>query len=150
MAVRETHAPIYASTFLDELLEAIRNRPASALLDSPLCHLFVNDISPNQETLLTDFVVATFNGYNDFPFTAPYGPGNFTLGRGLYTNCRYLAGSGIVSPGEVCYGYYVTNGSAPQVLMMSERFDQPVSFAEPGDFLDLMLIFGETYARQIN
>jgi hypothetical protein len=143
----QSQQPCCTRTLADALLAALLTRPAAALLAATChVHLFVNNLTPNGDSVLGDFTEATFTGYLAQAFTAFVGPVH--LGNGaeaLMVDVNFIGGA-ITPPGQTCYGYYITDNT-DATLYMSERFTSPVPFANLGDFLDLKFVWPEPTQR---
>ena len=128
---------------LDALLAALMTRPAGALLSTPTVHLYTAaTANPNPNSAVANFTEATFAGYSSVAIAALLGPINLPSGngRGVHAEADFVAGA-IVTPGQTCLGYWIDDGAA--TLYLAEAFATPVTFANPGDFLSLDVIFGE-------
>lgn len=131
----------------DALLAALSARPAAALFDTPTAHLFVNDVDVTAETVIGDFDEAAFDGYAADAVGALAGPITLADGqRAMHAEVDFIAATGIVGPGEVVYGVYVTDG-AGTTLYAAERLSIPVPIANPGDFLSYDLVIPEPPVR---
>lgn len=147
MGFERTHTVVLTSALVDALLAALSARPAAALLDTPTAHLFVNDIVPGPTTTLGAFTEATFDDYAADALGALLGPVSLGEGRrAVHAEVDFVAGSAIASPGEIAYGVYITDG-AGTLLYGAGRFEDPVPFANPGDFLSLDVILPEPAIR---
>lgn len=99
--------------------------PGSNTFPNSTLKLFVNDYTPNWNTLQSAFVEASFPGYSQQPVT----PNNWSIGPGTDTNMQGTfptefswtsgAGTGVV------YGYWVTPSGFSRVLWC-ERFATPI------------------------
>lgn len=98
--------------------------------------LFKNNFTPNQASILEDFVEATFLGY------VPYVPGTLPDFFGFDGANNYWAEYAeiefealLVAVPETIYGWYIVinlDGTEDHVFM-SHRFDNPVNIAALGD-----------------
>lgn len=135
----------------EALVAALSARPAAALLVTPTVHLFTSGPAAILPTNVTgDFTEATFAGYAAQPLTLPLvGPVNLprSPGVGAFGSVTFLAGA-VVSPGQVILGYWVDTGAAGQIIC-GERFNTPIPIANPGDFINLDVIFGVLNPVQI-
>lgn len=111
-------------------VQALNNLIAAGkLLGAVLtCHLFQNGFAPNVNTVLGDYLEATFNGY--LPITpvtwgAVYLDGNGNANVSAQT-MQYEATDGVVE--NTIYGYYMTQivGSLAPTLQYGVVFDDPV------------------------
>jgi len=101
--------------------------------DSVEIHLFQNDIVPNGQTVLGDFVEADFDGYSPAEIASaewtnsPDGDGGWTtLGM---VNLTFQAGAGLSEPQNI-FGWYMTAGTAPQMIY-GARFQNVYTIANP-------------------
>lgn len=106
--------------------------------------LFINNISPDLDSTLDDFTLATFNG------SAPkdmFVDGNATVysdpltGEYVIEAQQALAGLNFVctaAPGapETVYGYIITN-AAGDTLLGGEKFDDPILISEAGQGINI-------------
>lgn len=140
MAFYQSVRPVWTRALADALLAALSARPAAALFAATVhVHLFVNNISPNKDTAIGDFVEATFVGYAVPSLGVLVGPVSLTnAAEALMQDVNFI-GASIVPPGETTYGYYLTDNT-DAVLYLSESFTQPVPFSGVGDFLDLKIV----------
>jgi hypothetical protein len=123
------------------MLAALMTRPAGALLSTPTVHLYTSATSPPSPTsTVADFTEATFAGYAASVIAALVGPVNLpnAAGQGVLQTVNFVGGA-IVSPGQTVIGYWIDDGATAYYL--GEAFPNPVLFVNPGDFLDLAVIF---------
>jgi hypothetical protein len=114
------------------LLNAIQN----ALLGLISVHLYVNDISPDLDTVLADLTEASFPGYAGQvgTFTTP----PFTNGSNKAETDQdsSVTFTSTGSSGETAYGYYITD-TLNADLYWIERFASPVPFDQAGRFVTI-------------
>jgi hypothetical protein len=136
---RVTVAFGYQRSVIDALIAALLARPAAGLLTTPTIRLCSSLVNPGGSTALASITEATFNGYAPFILGAGVGPLNtMAQGRAQLFNCDFIAGAGIVDPGETITGYYLTDSAMPATLLYGgELFNQAVPFVNPGDSLSL-------------
>lgn len=93
--------------------------------------LYVNDITPNANSVLGDFTLASFPDYAAGTVSVPGAPdivgGNIqlALGQGFFQT-----DNDVVAP-EIAYGFIIVDGTD---LLAYGRFEEPVTFATAGDF----------------
>jgi hypothetical protein len=109
----------------------------AAQLDGGSLRLFQNDIQIDEDTVLADFLVATFSGYANKTIAAWGDP--FLDWQEVATTLTplqtFAANASTVQ--NICYGlYYVTAGGA---LAFAVRFSQPWNFAQAGDTKNIVL-----------
>lgn len=138
--------PVAKAVLLDALLAALAARPAAALLAAPNVHLYVNNIAFAAGTAISDLTEATFAGYAAAVLPTLVGPIALPNGAlGLHAAVDYVATS-VVSPGQVVYGYYVTD-TTNAILYWGEKLATPIPIANIGDFVSLEVIFPEETLR---
>lgn len=141
MAERTAANPVLAQSLVDALLGTLTSAPGAALLTTPTVHLFTAGpalITPS--TVVADFTEATFVGYLEQALGLIASPINLPNGngRGRISVTTYVAGAGIVAPGETVLGYWIDNNGS--TFYCGERFASPVAFESGGDFLELLAI----------
>lgn len=110
----------------------------TALPNPTIVHLYVNDISPDEDSTVASFTEATFPGYapgaTDWP-TDPFtnGDGQAEIDGG---SPAFFASTGTST--QTAYGYWVDDGSLTSVYW-AERFTSPVSFTGSGSFCEVQL-----------
>lgn len=123
------------------------NSPA----DNLLVHLFQNDFSPNPAMEVSDFVEASFGGYD--PITVVLGPcpqSNDPATGDSLMDIRPTSGgwlwevSTTTGIPQTIYGYYVTDEGG-SVLLGAERLLTPVTLTAVNDSVAIQRV----YARQI-
>lgn len=103
-------------------------------------HLYTNTPAIDPDNVVGDFTEATFTGYAAVTTVTWGAPGNVSnVGLVVYSQVTFTAGA-VTPPGEDVQGYYLTDSGASNVYA-AEQFDDPVSFNESGDFLELDLYF---------
>jgi hypothetical protein len=138
--------PIYTASLNQALLAALSARPALALLATPNVHLFVNNLAVAWNTVIGDLTEATFAGYAAIALPAFSAPVHLASnGQGLVASINFVGGA-IVAPGQVAYGYYLTD-TTNAILYWLETFAEPVPFASVGDFLNLDIVAVEPAGR---
>jgi len=119
------------------LLEKLRDLYLSA---STFMHLFKNNYSPVETSVLGDFTESTFPGY--------------AAGLSAWNTAAFLNGSGKAeidadsatvftcsgSASESAYGYYVMDPTDTE-LLWAERFASPVVISTAGDFVSVLARF---------
>ncbi len=105
--------------------------PVAGPLFEAKVHLYTNDLDPDVNTVLGDFVEATFDGSDaqtidtwDAPFLLPSGNSQ-TVGSPVSFVCSGDAAFEIVN------GVYVTNDTG-DTLLYSEKFESSVSINQVG------------------
>lgn len=103
-------------------------------------HLFSNDITPNENTLLTDFVECVFTGYAaaSLTWSAPFFDANgvpvSTPGEKLFVQTG--------ATGDTCYGGYITNTAGTKLLAAGRITDAPFPFVVSGNALPITVKVG--------
>lgn len=147
----QSQTPTFARPLLNALLAALSARPAAALFTTPFVHLFKAGPSPlTPDTLYSAFTEAAFPGYASVALGTLAGPviTPSTLCEGVFSNASFIAGA-IVTP-ETILGYWVDEGAAPTTpAHYFEYFPAPIPFVNPGDFLDLAVLFGLIFKPQL-
>lgn len=138
----QSQAPTLMNTLVAALLACLSTRPAAALLTTPTLHLFTaitGSINPN--STVSQFTEADFIGYAAVTLDSFSGPVNLPAGngQGLFGEGLFIAGSGIVYPGQSILGYWIDDAST--TLYLAEQFATPIPIVRPGDFLDLDAFF---------
>jgi hypothetical protein len=104
-------------------------------------HLFQNDFNPTDQSLLTDFTEATYDGYAATSISFPTGP--FRRPDGSFAVAGGAGGTmtGSTTPNTI-FGYYLTDFTGTQ-LIASRRFATPIpmvdEFSHFGWFLELAI-----------
>jgi len=111
---------------------------AGNLFDGAKVHLYANDFTPDDQSVIGDFVEATYTGYAPSTVVvwsaAGYAPnGRPTLPGGTKT---FVSGSPLLIANTV-YGYYVTD-TAGTKLLWSERFVTPVIISAPAQIIAVL------------
>lgn len=137
---RQAIAPIGMRYYAQALLVSIQ---ANTLFGAGFkVKLFTAGPSPiTQYSSIADFTEATFGGYaaltpalGDFAYNVNFPNANGMMN--IYSG--FFIAAGITPPGETVLGYYVED-FAGTGLVMAELFNEPVDFANDGDFLELMI-----------
>jgi len=99
-----------------------------------LAHLFDNDVEPNVDSVIGDFVEATFTGYvasAAIVWSEPF--------RNQLSQAQTVGDTKTFEldalPGAIIYGYYLTVGGA---FRGAERFPEPVALATVGNAVVLV------------
>ena len=146
--IRESMNPILYDPLLTAALTSWVGTPAVGPLTGGKLKLFTNDIHPTRHSVLADFIEPTDTWYAPFTLVinnVPYlnDPNNLAIeATGTFTASALPAG------GTMLFGYWVTN-TAGTALLLAERFDSPVGFAENLQRLDLHVILPEPYSRAV-
>lgn len=111
------------------------------LLPTLTVRLYQNDITPNANNVLGDFVAATFPGYTDQVIqpgmSAPIvNPGGQAFSQSAVLS--WVRGAGVGT--QTIYGYVVftTDGSG-NTIFGAERFATPRTLSLPGESLTLQI-----------
>lgn len=140
MPVVENQDLTMTQALADALLATLSAVPGAALLDTPECILFTNNVSFGPDTVLGDLTLATFTGYAPDALGSILGTINLPNGdRAVHWDVEFQA-TAAVSPPETAYGWAITNG-AGTVLYGGGNFATPVPFVNSGDFLSFQLFF---------
>lgn len=94
-----------------------------------VAHLFENDYAPNIDTVIGDFVEATFTGYVASSAIVWSEPFRNALGQAQVVGDTKVFELDAL-PGTIIYGYYLTVGGA---YRGAERFPEPVPLAVVGN-----------------
>ena len=124
-----------------QLLACLNTRPSAGLLVNPKVHLWTaisGQLTP--QSTVAQFTEASFPGYAAVNQPALLGPILLVGGEGygMHVEADFLC-STTSPPGQVILGYWVDGGF---VLYAVERFAQPVTVANLGDFISLDIIYG--------
>lgn len=109
-------------------------------------HLFQNDYHPNRESVLDDFVEATFSGYEVLDLNRDQWLDPVTIGGVASTTYGVTLASWVSTSGsQVVYGYYVTDEGDSVVLWAERTSDGTVvSTSTPYQMLPLMRLHSES------
>jgi hypothetical protein len=130
--------PTNEVALLDNLLLALNARPAAALLTTPKVELYTNNYSPTGTDAYASFTKAAFTGYAAAAITFDAVPVNLANGsQALIGSVVFQATNG-VTPASVT-GYILSDGAAN--VYMAESFPVPLAFVNPGDFLQVDLLY---------
>lgn len=105
-------------------------------------HLYRNDFAPNADTVLADFLEATYPGYSskfiggDFPF-----PTTNTNGQAQSNSKRYIFKPTNQESNEVVHGWYLTFSTdlVPSLLFAAERIVPAFHANAAGQGLPLLI-----------
>lgn len=136
-------APIWSRTWANDLAQGIV--AATVPLAVPTVRLFTAYTkSPSPDSIAADFTEASFVGYAAASIAGTLvGPTNLSNGLGacIHGEADFIAGAGIVLPGQTVLGYWVDDGALAPKMVLSELFQTPVLFQLPFDTLSLDVIF---------
>jgi hypothetical protein len=129
---------VVSTLFMTDILPRLTS--AGGPLNTPSCGLFTNNIIPNYHTLLAGFTEPLLTGYARIvpTFISAYQEpdGSVVLQSNLM---EFPAPAD--NTGQVIYGYFVTDGGAPEHIMFSETFGTPFNLvASPQN-----LVFGAQF-----
>lgn len=122
------------------LLPILRRLVQNGSVDAITYHLFTNDVTPDESTVLAGLTEAAWTGYAAVPqdigdFTFEY----ITGGVGTIIAGPFAFGNGSGSP-QLAYGYYITMNSGAD-LLAAARFDlAPVTVPDPGGYTILPIL----------
>ncbi len=106
-------------------------------------NLFKNNYTPISTTVLTDFVVANYVGYNPQTIVKTNWsiPTNDGAGRAISNNLLFnFAATSGATPNDI-YGYYVTN-TGLTIVYWAERFTgAPIAMSTTGATLSIVPVF---------
>jgi len=134
-------SPVFALPLLSAMLACLLTRPAAALCDALHVHLFTAGPSPITPGMtIASFTEATFVGYAPSVVAALSGPINTPSDTcdGLFATPSFICTAG--STPNTILGYWIDDGAAN--IYLAEAFSSPVPIVNPGDFIDLAIIFG--------
>lgn len=136
---RRTKRVTYHRTLTDSLLLALTARPATALADF-LTVLLWNDGPPfTPDYNFGDYPSTSFHGYMQVVPTLSVPVNSSSNDQLVIASAVFVATAGGAINATV-NGYQVIGGVDFNVPVCIERFDWPVSFGAPGDFLELDLL----------
>jgi hypothetical protein len=138
----ESVLPILGAFIQAGILSALTARPAAALISSWTLHLATVVPSPlTPQNVPGDFTEATFTGYAASAVTFASGQVNLPSGQGvgLLQNAVFAC-SASGTPNNI-NGYFIKDGAGNFIL--GEAFAAPIPIVNPGDFVDLTVIFPE-------
>jgi len=110
-------------------------------------HLYQNNVTPGQASVLGDFTECTFDGYASqqwilgTPFTDGANKANYAPFLGTWTGPEDLVSQNV-------YGWYVTNGANSKLLMAARFADAPRVMDDPDDTIIFTVTFKEYDAHQ--
>lgn len=111
----------------------------SVLSSTVKLSLFKNNITPDENTVFSDFTKADFTGYADSVVTL--GAPTTVAGKSTVTATAPAAFvMGTPGTGNTIYGYYVWI-PATTILLWCEKFDNAPVLANAGDEIDVTLVF---------
>lgn len=127
----------FARASLLTVLEAIRG--AGGLADGQHIHLFMNDFTPNINTVLGDLTEANFTGYAAAN-SANYGAAAINAAGQpvMHTGALNFTAADPLTVTAVVYGWYATNIDN-DTLLYAERFAAPVPVVYPGQQVTVVL-----------
>lgn len=141
---RQSGKPVIMRHLVASLLASMGSRPSAAIPGVMSVDLFTagpSVITP--DNVVADFTLATFGGYAQQgldPTTPPPVEVPANNGLALIGNGVFYADITIVPPGQIVIGYILTDQATGLILEVAELFDDPVSFAVNGDFLNLTIL----------
>ncbi len=97
---------------------------------TPIVHLYTNNFTPDEDTVLSDLTEATFPGYNPSAWTFDLE----TFVAHVY-RCFALANvftRGAGGGGDMIYGYYVTDNTDTTLLWAERDPAAPLDMTIPG------------------
>lgn len=104
------------------------------------CHvrLFVNNLTINPSTQLSDLVEASFAGYTAQSIATPPAPVPDPVNGGVstYLPSHVFSASGTVTPAQTVYGWYLTDTGGN--LIAAGNLQNPVIIANTGDSVPLV------------
>lgn len=127
----------YAKAICDALLNALKTRPAAALLVTPVIKLYTVGPPPTPGSVIADYTFATFNGYADAVITLA---GPVLLGgtdEAMIASMNFIAVAGGAINDSI-QGYLLSDAGA--LFLGGEQFPAPIAIGAVGAFLDLDLI----------
>jgi hypothetical protein len=129
---------VMSTLFMTDILPLLTG--VGGPLHTPSCGLFTNNIIPNYHTVLAGFTEPTLTGYARIvpTFIGAYQEpdGSVVLQTQLM---EFPAPTD--NTGQVIYGYFITDGGAPEHILFSETFPAPFSLvASPQN-----LVFGAQF-----
>jgi hypothetical protein len=126
---------VYPDEGLVELIDRMTNTTMHV-------HLFTNDLTPDEDTVLADMTEAAWTGYA----AQDVDPGDWTLkgvanhqGYALANPVEFDNGSGV---DQDAYGYYITD-SGDSMLLQAVRFDSPPSTKPDGESWTVFPTWGD-------
>lgn len=136
--VRITAVFVWAAALLGNLLKALATRPAGALLTTPTVVLYTAGPTPNVNSVIGDFTLATFSGYAGQVATLA---GPVTVGlttEAMVSSVLFIATAASPFVANTILGYLITDGAG--AYYGGEQFATPVPIAAAGQYLALELV----------
>jgi hypothetical protein len=119
---------------------------AGTALTQVAWRLFKNNVSPQQSSVLADFVEADFSGYAVVPPPVVGWSVSVTSGGVAKTAANLISWSrGIGPTSNTIYGYFLTDGPGTY-LYAAELFAVPIPMNAPPDLIQLVPV--ETFVSQ--
>ena len=103
------------------------------LLDDVVVRLFVNDIQPGQNSVLADFVEATFGGYAASAAVVWSDPYSLPDGSAVVDGGGFTVVCTGTPVDETIYGYYLTKSGVGGALVEAVRLATPIPIGQVGD-----------------
>jgi len=120
-----------------EFRRDVLDNTIQAQLQSMVVRLFQNDLNPTIDTVLGDFVEADFSGYTE-KSAVTFGNSVFQEDNNAVSEApsqTWVQTAATVT--NLVYGYYVLETGGANYLFCA-RFDEPQTFAGPGDFVTVI------------
>jgi len=137
MAVRTGKNVVFSDAFIQAFVTEWGDDTMSTNgMDNADVRLFTGELVPTPATLLADYVAveADFIGYVLTTMTDPTAVKVSPFIWAIYHSVWYTASSPYTVGNEIT-GYWVETQEG--ALVFGERFEEPLSMAEAGDYLDL-------------
>jgi hypothetical protein len=144
----QSFLPVWGLALLNAMLAALQVRPGAALTAALHVHLFTATSQQlTQNSTVAQFTEATFTGYAAVVLGTLSGPVNTPskTATALFLNPSFVC-SASGTP-NVILGYWVDDGAGN--FIMAESFASPVPIVNPGDFIDLGILFGSEFKVQM-
>lgn len=137
-----TKGGVWKQSFIDKFLAALSAVPGGALIGAtPKVHLYAGSLVPTPQNVIGDFTAleCNFTGYVAQTLNIVLASVNPVRNVRADLAIATFGLSGTTTT-QNANGYWVDAGASPDWII-AERFPQPMPFANPGDFLDLSLMF---------
>lgn len=110
-----------------------------SLIDTAVVHLFSNNITPDEDTVLGDFTECTYSGYGGGQTPTWDGPTTDMSNRAAITSevMQYAHNGGATA--NTVYGYYVVASGTD--LVFCERFAAPIVMDDATDQFSLQIVY---------